>query len=227
MKTSLTIPFAIALGGIIVAGAVYFTMARQEPSTSSGSGNPALVRPVSPTDHILGNPAAPVKIVEYADFDCTYCKTFDSTLHQIIANEGTSGKVAWVYREFPLQQVHPTALQDAEAAECVAQTAGNAAFWQFADALFANQPVSPTQFGALASQAGVTGPAFADCMANASTTVGARINADKQNALDIGASGTPYSLILANGQAPVVMDGAYSYSAVKQLVDQAIAATGQ
>lgn len=227
MKTGLAIPFAIALGGIIVALAVYFTMAKKEPSTGSGTGNPALVRPVGPTDHILGNPAAPVKIVEYADFDCAYCKTFDSTLHQIIANEGASGKVAWVYREFPLEQIHPTALEDAEAAECVAQTAGNAAFWQFADALFANQPVNPTRFGALASQAGVTGPAFADCMANASTTVSARVSADAQNALDIGALGTPYSLILANGQAPVVMDGAYSYSAVKQLVDKALAAAGQ
>ena len=70
MKPSTTIPLAIVIGGIIVALAVYLSIHSTAPSTSSGNGNPALVRPVGPDDHILGNPSAPVKIVEYADFDC-------------------------------------------------------------------------------------------------------------------------------------------------------------
>ena len=223
MNKSLTIPLAICLGGVVIAAAVYFSIAK-EPSTSSGQGNPALVRPVSSTDHILGNPAAPVTIVEYADFDCEFCKGEDDTLHQVIASEGAAGQVAWVYREFPLTEIHPGAQAAAQAAECVASTSGNTAFWAFADSLFKNQPVDPSQFGTLAGSAGVKdGNAFAQCYANASTTVAARIAADRQNALDVGARGTPYSLILVNGQAPVVMDGAYSYDAVKQLVDQALA----
>ncbi len=223
MKSSYTLPIAIILGGLIIAGAVYFSMAKKEASTSSGTGNPALVRPVGPSDHIFGNPAAKVMIVEYADFDCGFCKGFDETLHQIIANEGASGKVAWVYREFPLTEIHPNAMNNARAAECVAKTAGNDAFWKFADSLFANQPVDPMNYGVLAHAAGVSGSAFATCYANAATTVDARILADRQNALAIGARGTPYSLILVAGAAPIVMDGAYSYDAVKQLVDQALA----
>ena len=226
MEKSLTVPIAICIAGVVVAGAVYFAVSSQEPSTSSGTGNPALVRPVGPSDHILGNPTAPVKIVEYADFDCEYCKGFDASLHQIVATEGSSGQVAWVYREFPLVEIHPGAMKHAEAAECVAQTSGNDAFWKFADSLFANQPVDPSRYGALAEAAGVTnGDAFAHCYANASTTVDARITADRQNAFDSGARGTPYSLILVAGQAPVVMDGAYSYDAAKQLVDNALAET--
>jgi len=54
-------------------------------------------------------------------------------LHQIIANEGVGGNVAWVFREFPLIEIHPNALFNARAAECVAQVAGNDAFWKFAD----------------------------------------------------------------------------------------------
>ena len=222
MKPSSLLPVAIFLGGIIVAGAVYFSAVKKEPSTSSGTGNPALVRPVSASDHILGNPAAPVMIVEYADFDCEFCKTFDETLHQIIANEGASGNVAWVYREFPLVEIHPDAMSNARAAECVAETAGNDAFWKFADSLFANQPVDPVRYGALAEAAGVSGTAFATCYSNASTSVDARILADRENALAIGARGTPYSLILVAGKAPVVMDGAYSYNAVKRLVEAAL-----
>ncbi len=221
MKSSLTIPTAIILGGIVVAGAVYFSL-RQPAAPTLSTGNPALVRPVDLNDHMLGNPAAPVVIVEYADFDCEFCKNFDDVLHQIVANEGTNGDVAWVYREFPLVQIHPNTFSGAEAAECAAQVAGNDAFWKFADALFANQPVDPSQYGTLAASAGISNEDFATCFANASTTVDARINADIQNALAIGAQGTPYSLILVNGQSPVVMNGAYSYDAVKQLVDQAL-----
>ncbi len=222
MKTSLTIPLAIAVGGIIIAIAVYFSVPRPEGSTSSGKGNPALVRPVSTTDHILGNPTAPVMIVEYADFDCDYCKGFDDTLHQVIASEGTSGKVAWVFREFPLIEIHPNAMTNALAAECVAQTAGNDAFWKFKSELFAHQPIDPLQYGAYAMAAGAESDAFATCYATASTTLSARVWADRQNAFDIGAQGTPYSIIVAPGKAPIVIDSAYPYDAVKTLVDQAL-----
>lgn len=220
MKTSLAIPIAIVLGGIIVAGAVYFSM--RPPSTSSGSGNPALVRPISASDHILGNPAAPVKIVEYADFDCTYCKGFESTLEQVIADEGESGKVAWVFREFPLTEIHQGAMADAEAAECAAVAGGNDAFWQYAGLLFENQPADPSRFGEFAQSLGLPADAFASCYADASSTVAARITADRQNALDMGAQGTPFSLILVAGKPPVVLNGGYSYDAAKALVDEAL-----
>jgi len=219
MKSFLTVPTAIVLGGVIVAAAVYVSMPK---TPSSGAGNPALVRPVSASDHILGNPAAPVMIVEYSDFDCEYCKDFHNTLHQIIANAGANGKVAWVFRQFPLSEIHPNAFSHARAAECVATVEGNDVFWKFSNALFANQPIDPSRYGELASSIGISGAAFAACFANASSTLDARIMADRQNALDVGAQGTPYSLILVAGKPPVVMEGAYSYDAVKQLIDQAL-----
>lgn len=221
MKSSTTIPFAIVLGGVIVAIAVYASIPKA-PSTSSGSGNPALVRPISTADHVLGNPAAKAVIIEYADFDCEYCKGFSETLHQIVANEGTTGEVAWVFRQFPLTEIHPNALQHAEAAECAAQVGGNDAFWKFADALFANQPVDPAHYGTIAASAGLSGDQFATCMTTASTTEVARIMADRENALAVGAKGTPYSLIVVAGKAPIVISGAYPYDAVKLLVDQAL-----
>lgn len=219
MKSSFIVPFAIALGGIIIAGALYISIPK---SSLTETGDSALVRPVGTSDHILGNPAAPVIIVEYSDFDCTYCKDFHETLHQIIANEGTSGKVAWVFRQFPLSELHPNAFTHARASECIAKTAGNDAFWKFSATLFKNQPVDPMRYSALASSLGITGDAFASCYANAAAMVDARIMADRQNALDIGAEGTPYSLILVTGKTPVVMNGAYPYDAVQQLVKQAL-----
>lgn len=220
MSSSLKIPAAIAAGGVIIALAVYIAM----PKTAlSPGGNPALVRPVGTSDHIFGNPAAKVMVVEYADFDCTYCSGFSQTLHQIVANEGTGGEVAWVYRQFPLTEIHPNAMRHAEAAECAAQAGGNDAFWKFSDMLYAHQPVNPSQYGTFAAALSIPGDAFANCFANASTTVADRIAADRKNALDVGAQGTPYSLILVDGKPPIVMNGSYPYEAVKALVDQALA----
>ncbi len=220
MKTSSVVPISIILGGLIIAGAIYLVMPK---NTGTDSGNPALVRPVDPTDHILGNPAAKVMVIEYSDFDCEYCKAFDSTMHQLIANEGTNGDVAWVLREFPLTEIHPNALALAQAAECAAQAGGNEGFWNFEEALFKNQPADTSRLGALAASAGVPGTAFASCYATAATTLTAHIMADRQNAFDIGATGTPFSVIIVADKPPVVMDGAYSYDALKQLVDQALA----
>ena len=220
MNSSLKIPLAIVVGGIIVAVAVYVSMPK---SPEMSAGNPALVRPVSTADHILGNPVAPVMIIEYSDFDCDYCKGFHDTLHQIIANAGANGKVTWVFRQFPLSEIHPNARAHARATECVAATSGNDAFWKFSNALFANQPVDPSNYGTLASSIGISGDAFATCFSKISSTIEERITADRQNALDIGATGTPYSIILVNGKPFEVMGGAYSYDAVKQLVDQALA----
>lgn len=220
MKSSYTIPTAIVLGGILVASAVYFSMPK---NPSQGDGNPALVRPVGAADHILGNPAAPVTIITYTDFNCEYCKAFDETMRHLIASEGTGGEVAWIYRQFPLSEIHPDALRHAEAAECIAQAAGNSAFWDFAKQLFENQPANPTEYGTYAETIGVSSDAFASCAASVPKEIDERIQADRQNALLMGARGTPYSLIIVAGKPPVVMAGAYPYGAVKELIDEALA----
>lgn len=222
MNRSLTIPIAIVAAGCILAATVYITISNEHAAERVRNGDPSLVRPVSSADHILGNPAAPVTIVEYSDYDCSYCKNFDETLRQIIATNGASGRVSWVFRHFPLEEKHPTALRHAEAAECAALAGGNDGFWAFDEQLFTHQPVDPSQYGTLAANAGITSDVFATCLSTASTTMDARIEADRKNAIDAGATGTPYSLILVAGQPPVVMDGAYSYDAVKQLVDTAL-----
>lgn len=219
MKPTHVIPFAIIAGGAIVAFALYASVPK---SPSNDFGNVALLRPVGANDHILGNPAAKVMIVAYSDFDCQYCKIFDETLRQVIANEGTNGDVAWTFRQFPLVEIHKNALSHAKAAECAAAAGGNEAFWKFKDALFANQPANPSRYGELAAAAGVPGGAFASCYANPPKDITDRIMADRQNALDIGAGGTPYSVILVNGRPKTVIESAYPYEEVQRLIKEAL-----
>jgi protein-disulfide isomerase len=215
MKSPWTIPLAIAFGGIVIAGALYVSL----PKTASNSANTALTNPVSAQDHILGNPTAPVVIITYTDFDCEHCKDFHETMNQVIADAGTKGKVAWVLRQFPLTEINPNAFSHARASECAA-TGGNDVFWKFADALFKAQPVKPEDYSTVAESAEIQGDAFAKCVATPDKSLDARINADRDNALAIGAQGAPYSVIVVNGTPVDVMEGGYSYSAVEAKIKE-------
>ena len=86
------------------------------------------VKPVSAEDHIRGNVNAAVKVIEFSDFECPFCKGFHATMKQVMTVHEKDGKIAWVYRHFPLDQIHSKARKEAQAAECAAEQGGNKAF---------------------------------------------------------------------------------------------------
>jgi protein-disulfide isomerase len=89
---------------------------------------------VTAADHVIGPSRAAVTIVEYGDFECPNCKQAAPAVKLML--ERFAGRVRFVYRHFPLEEVHPHAVHAAEAAECAA---GQGRFWQMHDLLFANQ----------------------------------------------------------------------------------------
>lgn len=93
-----------------------------------------LAVPVSPVDHSIGPAHAPVTMVEYGDFECPNCKQAAPAVKLILAH--FTNKVRFVYRHFPLEQVHPHAFAAAEVAECAA---AQDKFWPMHDLLFDNQ----------------------------------------------------------------------------------------
>ena len=96
---------------------------------------PGEMPPVESNEHILGNiNTAKVTIVEYSDFECPFCARFHPILEKVY-NE-SNGEIAWVYRQFPLVQIHKNAMERAIASECIASIKGNDAFWKYADLLF-------------------------------------------------------------------------------------------
>ncbi|MFA6355226.1 MAG: thioredoxin domain-containing protein [Candidatus Paceibacterota bacterium] len=93
------------------------------------------VPPVDDTDHVKGDPkTAQITIIEYSDFECPFCARFHPVLERIVSE--SNGSIAWVYRQFPLTQIHKNAMDRAIASECVAKLKGNDAFWKYADLLF-------------------------------------------------------------------------------------------
>ena len=105
------VPLAIIIAGALIAGALYFASIGRAPK-GGGQGTARAeknIRPVQKDDHILGNADAKITIVEFSDTECPFCKRFHATMHEVIDTYGKDGKVAWVYRHFPIAQLHPKA----------------------------------------------------------------------------------------------------------------------
>lgn len=98
------------------------------------------VAPVSPDEHIFGNPNASIFIIEYSDLECPFCKRFHETMKQAMEKYGKNGQVAWVYRHFPLDAIHSKARKEAEATECAAEQGGNEMFWKYTNKLMEITP---------------------------------------------------------------------------------------
>jgi Na+/H+ antiporter NhaA len=93
-----------------------------------------LAEPVDPDrDHIRGPADAPVTVLEYGDFECPYCGQAEPVLRELLRD---FGDVAYVWRHLPLNDVHPSAQQAAEAAEAAAE---QGAFWEMHDVLLEHQ----------------------------------------------------------------------------------------
>jgi protein-disulfide isomerase len=93
-----------------------------------------LTHPVTATDHLLGDPKAPVTVVEYGDFECPICKQSAPAVKLLL--QRFENRVSVAYRHFPQEAVHPHALAAAEAAECAGS---QGRFWPMHDLLFEHQ----------------------------------------------------------------------------------------
>ena len=235
-RQSLGIPVAIVIAAALVAGAIIYTGSNKPSSGTQIVGGAEQVEqktpevtiaPVTEKDHILGNPNAPIVIVEYSDYDCPFCKNFHETMHRIMDEYGADGKVAWVYRHFPLTQLHPNAKKIAEASECVASIGGNDAFWKFSDFIFSergtNEQTDLTKLPEFAERAGVSKTAYTQCMDTGKFT--ASIEDAVTAALNTGAQGTPYSILIAGDQQGPI-NGAQPYATVKQMINTLLTQAG-
>lgn len=223
MQNKLTVPIAIVVAGALIAGALFFAGRAAAPVPGSHSGEPGVeenVPRVTAEDHILGNPDAPVVIIEYSDIECPFCKQFHVTMQQIIDEYGRDGQVAWVYRHFPLAQLHPNAPRLAEASECVADVAGEQAFWNFLDEVFAIAPANTSfpmgRLNEAAVNVGADETAFTQCLDSGRHQ--ATIEKQFNDAVSAGGQGTPHNIIIAGDQI-IPLPGAQPYATVKQVIE--------
>ena len=201
-KNNLIIPAAIILAGFVVAAGIYLSNKGNSPApvVDTNKNNPSdiVVSPATSTDHILGNPNAPITLVEFSDTECPYCKMFQTTMDTIKDTYIKDGTVAWIYRHFPLDSIHPKTRKEAEATECVNELGGQTAFWKMLDTIYTNTPsnnqLDPAKLPEFAKSAGVDVTKFNDCLA--SGKYASIVEADLQDGIKAGAQGTPYSVLV-------------------------------
>lgn len=219
----LGVPVAIILAGGLVAFAIYFGGGKSTPTPPTAlteeNAEPTVgnFRPVDDTDHIRGPATARVTIIEYSDLECPFCKQFQVTMRELVA--AYPNDVRWVYRHFPLEQLHSKAPQEAIATECAGE---QGKFWELTDKIFevtpANNGLNLEQLPTLAASVGVADiPAFSACLT--SDRHRAKVDADYADARTAGGQGTPYSIIIGPTGEPAPISGAQPLSVLKAAVE--------
>lgn len=229
----LLIPISIVLAGIFIGAGLFLSsggpskvaqqgaVPNQEPTADTTNK----VDPVTEKDHYVGNINAPVKIIEYSDFECPFCKKFHATLETVSQKYGD--KVVWVYRQFPLEQLHKKAVAVSMASECAAELGGNEAFWKFTngyyDATLSNDRTDlETVIPKLVSTAGLNQKKFNEC-----TESGRHqgiIDAHIADAVETGGRGTPWTIVIGPNGKTYAINGAQPQSVVEQTIKTALEA---
>lgn len=165
------------------------------------------IPPVTSSDHIRGDDNARTTVVEYSDFQCPFCKELHSSLKTLSEEH----RIRWVFRNRPLESVHPLAVKSAVAAECAAE---QGKFWGYADSLFENQDTitSDRVFTDISQRLALNSSAFQSCL---KSNISGLVRRQSEAASELEIDTTPTFFI---GSKRYV--GALSLDEISGLLDQ-------
>ena len=178
---------------------------------------PQLKPPVGPDDHAQGPADAPVTLVEYGDYECPHCGHAFPVIQRVQQHFGD--RLRFVFRNFPLGEVHAHAEHAAEAAESAGGHGGEEAFWAMHDAIYTHQHDGPRSLSdealaRYAGDAGVDGRVVLDDLGAQRFTE--RVQRDFMSGVRSGVNGTPTFFI--NG---VRFDGAWNEEGLIEAIEEA------
>ena len=174
-------------------------------------------------DPIIGNPDAKISIIEFSDFQCPFCARFHiQTLPSILEEYIDEGKVKLVFRDFPIQSIHPNAFPASVAAECANE---QGKFREMHDKLFDNQNQWSRQqtadavlmFNQYAEEIKLDQEIFESCLSNGKYID--EIKKDLEDGRDYGVSGTPGFFIGNDKIGYVELKGAQPFDSFKKVID--------
>lgn len=172
-----------------------------------------------------GNDKARAVFLEYSDFQCPYCARYvRDSLPKILQEYVDTGKVRYVFKQFPLEGIHPNAMGAAIVASCAAK---RGKFWEIHDEFFANQNAldMPSLMSA-AGRFGLSDPAFTTCVEGQEPS--SAIQAGREEAVAVGFTGTPGFLVGTVGPDGMVhatrrLYGANPYSLFQSAINDVLA----
>jgi protein-disulfide isomerase len=172
----------------------------------------------------LGRADAPVTLVEFSDYQCPFCGRFFATTLQALKKDYVeTGKLRYVLRDYPLDQLHPNARKAAEAAHCAGE---QGKYWEMHDVLFQNQrALAPPQLAEYARAVGVAGAAFEQCVS--SGRYAPQIERGLTDGAAAGVQGTPGFVIGRTTAADTVegtpIRGAQPVETFRRIIEQWLA----
>ncbi len=152
---------SVIIIGIFIALIFFLSQNKIEEKPVNVNDN-AIIR----NEHILGNPNAEIIIIEYSDTECPYCKNFHLTMNNIIKENGAN--VAWVYKHYPITQLHQKAFRESLATECAWDQGGDEMFWKYINILFeitpSNDGLEDEELYNIAKELNLDMPSFELCL---------------------------------------------------------------
>ncbi len=170
-------------------------------------------------DVVRGDPKAPITLLEYSDFTCGFCeKFFHETFPKLLSEYIETGKVRFVYRDFPRGMGSP--LRAADAARCAGE---QNAYWPMHDRLFNSEgQLAPDNLKQYAKELNLHGKQFSECLA--SHRYMKDIEKDLQDAGSLGIRGTPafvlFPTTLPEDPHLILIPGAFPYETFKEEIDK-------
>jgi protein-disulfide isomerase len=196
-------------------------------SQRSGSGSAAPTGPVGASvadAPFLGRPDAPVTLIEFSDYQCPFCQRFFATTLPILKRDYIdTGKLRYVFRDFPLDQIHPLARNAAVAAHCAGE---QGKYWEMHDVLFQNRTaLALPQLAEHASTVGLDPSAFEACLVSGRHA--ARIERALADGAAAGVRGTPGFVVGKTTNSDLVegtpIRGAQALEVFRRLIDELLA----
>ncbi len=224
---TLSTPLAILLGSIIIAlGIISYGFITKTSTTSTTTLFTG--KAVDGTDFVEGNTKSNVVIVAYSDPECPYCISVYPTLKQL--RKDYEDKVAFVYRHFPLTQIHAHAFDESRAIACAGALGGVKKFYEYIDNVYSyksdhqTNQLPNTGKEDIARNIGLDTTLFSTCMkTNQTENV---VTTSITDGLQAGVQGTPTTFVLVKNRKGYdiisLVNGARPYSYFKATIDEAL-----
>jgi protein-disulfide isomerase/uncharacterized membrane protein/rhodanese-related sulfurtransferase len=180
--------FAVCIVGVLVGVPAFYLLARHSqlaPAAPQATPASLVERLVRPGSYETGNPQALLTVVEFGDFECPVCGRGEAAAREVRTQYAR--QVRFVFRQFPLERIHPFAEKAAEASECAGQ---QGKFWEMVGKIYSRQfDLGIEGLERDAAELGVDQPRFNQCLA--SGAMAGRVRQDVEDGRALGVRATP------------------------------------
>ena len=196
-QNNLRVPIALIVAALVLSGALFLSYSKANNKQSNEEETKLLqkVETLLVSDHFLGNPKAEIILVEYSGYDCSFCAGYFINMKKIMEEFGKTGKILWIHRHMPFDQIYSRATEKAIMAECAGTTGGEEIFWLASEKLYeattSKKDLTPSDLRVLL---GLNKSLYDECLLKES--VREKVRREYDEAYNAGVRGIPFTVVI-------------------------------